>query len=301
VGWIPGHDLVVVHGARDSRLRRCDDTTAHRHSACDTDLTGEDRIIAHAAAARDSNLRGDDAASPDSYVVGDLNQIVDLCACTDDRLPECRAVDRGVCPNLDVMLDDHPAEVRNLNMALSVADITEAVITEHYAAVHKHAVSEVTAAADYGTREEVTIFTDHGTRADVRVCLDDAPRTNAGAAPDDGMRANLHIGPEYGVWINDRRRVDPGSRAGGGVESVDQFDELEVRAPLNLDLSRADTLDGHAHENRRGWRGLQLGKELLVLVEGDVVTVSSVDSSSPRYRHRATDDNLPPDNRRNLL
>src|SRR5215207_4406984 len=64
--------------------------------------------------ARDSDLRDDDAVPPDDHVVGDLDEVVDLRALADDGVPAAAAVDRGVCSDFDVVVNDDAAELMHL-------------------------------------------------------------------------------------------------------------------------------------------------------------------------------------------
>ena len=65
--------------------------------------------------------------SPTIDVVSDLHEVVDLGAPADDGLAERRAVDRGIRPDLDVVLDAHDSDLRDLAVRRSVPDVPEAV------------------------------------------------------------------------------------------------------------------------------------------------------------------------------
>ena len=58
-------------------------------------------------------MAGDHAAAADADIVGDLHEIVDLGAFADDRVGHRAAIDRGVGADLDIVLDDDAADLRN--------------------------------------------------------------------------------------------------------------------------------------------------------------------------------------------
>ena len=58
------------------------------------------------------HLRHDDAMAPDRHVVADLDQIVDLGALADHGVADRAAVDGGAGADLDVVLDDDPADLQ---------------------------------------------------------------------------------------------------------------------------------------------------------------------------------------------
>ena len=57
------------------------------------------------------------AVPPDLHIVADLHQIIDLGALADHRVAQRAAVDRGAGADLDIVLNDDPAQLRNFDMA----------------------------------------------------------------------------------------------------------------------------------------------------------------------------------------
>ena len=67
----------------------------------------------------------DDAIPANADIVSNLAEIVDLGAFADHRVVERAAINRRVRPDADVILHDHPAEMRLICNALSTGDHTE--------------------------------------------------------------------------------------------------------------------------------------------------------------------------------
>ena len=67
--------------------------------------------------ARDADLGDQHAMPADLHIVADLDQIIDLAAFADHRVAQRAAVDGGAGADLDTVLDDDAAQLRNLDMA----------------------------------------------------------------------------------------------------------------------------------------------------------------------------------------
>ncbi len=66
----------------------------------------------------------------DDDVVGDLDEIVDLGPLADDRVAIGAAIDRRSGADLDVVLDDHAADLRRLEMPAGTHREPESVLTD---------------------------------------------------------------------------------------------------------------------------------------------------------------------------
>src|SRR5262245_40521505 len=69
------------------------------------------------------------------HVVPDLHEIIDLAAGADHRVLERAAVDAAVGADLHVVADDHPADLRHLEMALRAHGEAEPVLPDPDAGV----------------------------------------------------------------------------------------------------------------------------------------------------------------------
>ena len=113
-----------------------------RQMIADADLAAHHDEIAHLHAAGYSGLRHDHAVPPDRDVVSDLHQIVDLGALADDRVSGPAAVDRGVGADLDVVLNDDAASLRDFLMPLRTRKIAEPVLTDARAGMNDDAIAD---------------------------------------------------------------------------------------------------------------------------------------------------------------
>ena len=78
----------------------------------------------------------------DRDVVSDLDQIVDLGALADHGIAGRAAIDRRVGADLDVVLDDDAARLRDFLMALRTWQIAEAVLADTSAGMDDHAIPD---------------------------------------------------------------------------------------------------------------------------------------------------------------
>ena len=92
--------------------------------------------------AGDADLGDDHAMAADDHVVGDLHQIVDLGALADHRVAAGAAIDRRVGADLDVVLDDDAADLRNFEVPLRPHGEAETVLADAHARMEDHAVAD---------------------------------------------------------------------------------------------------------------------------------------------------------------
>src|SRR5919201_2096195 len=131
-----------VEIARDAGLRADQRAVTDAHVVGHTDLSGQDDAASQPRAAGDADLRDQDRVLADLHVVTELHEIVDLGPAADDRIAECRAVDRAVRTDLDVVLDDDAARLRNLAMPRAVEGEAKPVGADDRAGMHQHALSQ---------------------------------------------------------------------------------------------------------------------------------------------------------------
>src|SRR6478752_478205 len=63
-------------------------------------------------------------------IVAYLHQVVDLGPLADYRVTNCAAVNRRACAYLDIVLNNHAADLRNLEVSVTAHHVTEAVLTD---------------------------------------------------------------------------------------------------------------------------------------------------------------------------
>src|SRR6478672_5364956 len=79
--------------------------------------------------------------TPDGRIVADLHQIVDLAAFSNDSVAQAAAGDRCARADLDIILNDEPAHLRNLGMSAGARQEAEAVLAEAGARMQNYPVA----------------------------------------------------------------------------------------------------------------------------------------------------------------
>src|SRR5580700_1471142 len=77
----------------------------------------------------------------DPAIVSDLTKIIDLARFTDHGVADAAAIDRRAGADLDVVLDDDPAGLRNLLLG-GIFSISEAVLADVASGVDRDAVAD---------------------------------------------------------------------------------------------------------------------------------------------------------------
>src|ERR1700751_4146880 len=80
------------------------------------DLAREDDIVAQNNAAGEPALADNDAIAPDHDVMSNLDKVIDLGSFPDDGIAAGAAVYGGAGADFHIVLNDHPAELRNLGV-----------------------------------------------------------------------------------------------------------------------------------------------------------------------------------------
>src|SRR5207253_6229794 len=131
----------------------------------DADLAAQHGIVPNRHATRDAALRHQDAVPADHAVVSYLHEVIDLGPLADHGVAAAAAVDRGVDPDLDVVLHDDAAKLRHLDVAACARLIAKAVVPDMAAGVDDDAVAEQRM-HDRGVRADRTIAADRHVRTD---------------------------------------------------------------------------------------------------------------------------------------
>ena len=90
----------------------------------------------------DADLRDDDAVPADLDIVADLDLVIDLRPLADHRVAVGAAVDRRVGADLDVVLDDDAADLRDLGMASRTHGKAETVLADAHTGMDDDAVAD---------------------------------------------------------------------------------------------------------------------------------------------------------------
>src|SRR6185312_1122046 len=193
---------VVLHRAHRGDLR----AVADLEVVVDTDLCSQGYVVTDRQAAREPDLGRQQAMPANGHIVTDLDLIVDFGALADHGIAQAAAIDRGSGPDLDVILDQHPAGLRNLQVPVGPEkDETIAVLPDAAAGMDQHIVADQRALDDR-------------TRADIAVAADLDAGADHAAGADYRAGADLDVSPDQGHGIDDhavlepRRGIDDGRR-----------------------------------------------------------------------------------------
>src|SRR5262249_15188000 len=149
------------------------------------------------------------------------------------------AVDGGIGADLDTILNDHAAELRDLDVSLRTGSKTESRAADDDAGLHHHMITEMRK-------------TDRHMRANL------AGPTNGNATPHHGIGADARFVSNLGMWTDDdarsqrnalpqlRRRVD-GDILRANIEFV-----LGIEQACNGSKGVADGTAWYEHRLRRG-------------------------------------------------
>ena len=172
-------------------------TWAERQMIGYSNTATELNAVAESHGARQADIACDHAATAYIGIVGNLDEIVDLGALADDGVGQGAAIDRGIGADLDVVLDDHPPDMRQPLGRAGSGHETKTLLADLGTAVDDHAIADQRAL--YGCRGS-----DIAVAADLRRCADDRIGGN------DRPRPDRHVRPYHGTGFDD----DPGLEAG---------------------------------------------------------------------------------------
>src|SRR5262249_47505873 len=133
--------------------------------------------------SRNSGLCNYDTVSPDYDVMGDLNQIVDLCSLSDDRILKGSPVDGCVRADLNIVLNDNTAGLADLVMTGRAHCESEPVLTDPHTGMKNDAIADQS-------------MGDRGARTDIAVPADRNSESYDGASGDPGPAPNLDLRPD---------------------------------------------------------------------------------------------------------
>lgn len=205
-----GVDARLVNGFHDCGGGR------NRHTVADLDMSLDHRCARDAATAPDTCAAGnsstgsDRGVGADPAVVADLYLVVDLNSLFDHRVVQRTAIDGGVGADFDIVAQDHPPDLRNLDPAPLVGSEPEAVGSDHRPAVQPYPVAEYATVIDDRVRVEMTVFPNSDRHADPDTGLDYGPRTDVRPGADPGARRHGRRRIDFRTLLDDCADMDTG-------------------------------------------------------------------------------------------
>jgi hypothetical protein len=172
-----------------------------------TDLSADDSEIFDDGASRDSCLSGNNDPTPDLNVVGDLDQVVDLCSCANPCGAERASIDGGIRPHLYVILDHQLPHLRKLDLLAAVGNITETVASQHRPRVHNHPIAKLDAIVQDDAWIKYALLAEDTPIAHYHAGAQDSAFSYAGAGPYGDIGTDIDILGKSGMGRYDGSRM----------------------------------------------------------------------------------------------
>src|SRR5688572_8195079 len=181
--------------------------------------------------------------------MSDLHEVIDLGPRTDDGVVDAAAINRAVGANLNVIVDEAPADVRNLLVGALAEHVAVTVAPDPNAGVRDDAVPDHRARVQRYVREQVTIGADGDAVPHDNVGIDGGAISQSRAVTNNGVRTNGHVLAEDDAPSEMRRGVNAGRRAPDRVKPRKEAQE------------RLQRLFDDDHGTRHPWRGREFGRD----------------------------------------
>src|SRR6202022_443707 len=195
----------------DRAHRRYLGTVADAKMVVDTHLGTQRHVVANGQAARQSYLSRKQTMPADRHIVTDLDLVVDFRALADNGVAQAAAVDGRSGADLHVVLDQAPAGLRHLQMAIrSEEDEAISVLSDAAARMDQDVVAD---------QRKLN----RGTSADVAIPADPDSGADHSPGPDHRSGADFDVRADHGERIDNqpvfqmRAGVDDGGRRDAGI------------------------------------------------------------------------------------
>jgi hypothetical protein len=146
-------------------------------------------------------MRRQNTVPANDHIVRDLDEIIDLGVLAHDGVFESASVDATVGAHGDSILDDHPAELRQVDHSSPARRRAEARLAKHRAGVDLNAISDQSETDD-GAGADLAIPTDADTRTDNGARPDPSSPPYGGMSADKHPRSKDHAILELGAGMN---------------------------------------------------------------------------------------------------
>src|SRR5258705_10708177 len=183
---------------KDARLPTNHRSLLHPGVIAKANLSANHRVVFNNHTAADTRLGSDHHALTNVAVVTHVNHVVQFGAAADSSATESRSIHARVGSQLDVVFNDHGADLRKLVVAHVISHIAKTIGPNTYANVENHAVAdrdsviqnyvamENTSISHWDIRTTYHTCFDSSVGADTRVFSNINLRTNKGCQGDVG-------------------------------------------------------------------------------------------------------------------
>ena len=219
----------------------------------DADLAADHDAVPDDSAARDAHLAANNAMSPKPDIVRNVHEIIENSAGSDHGIAGRAAVDGAVRANLDIVLDNDAAKLRNAQSPIRRGHEAETLSADADAGRDLHPCADNGVA--YGAvRPDCAAVAKHDAVADDGVAGDVAARPDFRTGADNGS------GVDARSLANDGARIDP--RIGGYLRLRLKRRIVEKADPGKSQLRLGHADQTHAAGSVRGqvWGGDNSGR-----------------------------------------
>src|SRR3569623_216717 len=277
----------------DQRIGRDAGAVGDLDVAEDHCRTADGAVATDFRAAGDAGAGGNRGVRTDRHVVRHLDQVVELDALLDHRVFQRPAVDGGAGADLDIVADQHAADLRELLPAAVVRRKTEAVRADHAARVQDGTIPHFAAVIQRDVGVQQTVVADAGMVADNAVGADNRACAHHGAGADHRAGANAGVGGYPGVYGNRRRGMDARGRARRRVQQGRNAREIQVRVGRKDARQRRRVARLQRQDHGGGMRAGQLSQIPGLRDRAEFVCLSLVQRRNLANRDAAIAQQLP--------
>src|SRR5262249_26303118 len=146
-------------------------------------------------AARDADAGHQQAPLADANVVPHVHEVVQLCPPSHHRIVHAAAVDGGVGADLDIILDDADADVRNAVMSSGIRKVPEPVSPDHCPGLEHDSATDTTLPVAYHPWADEGVRPDGDTVAQRNAFGDVAAVSELDPSPEHTERPDRHVTP----------------------------------------------------------------------------------------------------------
>src|SRR5258707_3939559 len=168
------HDLA----GKNACLRTNHRSLLHPGVIAKANLSPNPRVVFNNHTAADTRLGSDHHALTNVAVVTHVNQDAQLGAAADTSATESRAIHAGIGSELDIVFNDHGADLRKLVVAHVISHIAKTIGSNTNANVENHAVAERDSVIQNYVGMENTFISHRDIRTNYRTCFNSGVRTD---------------------------------------------------------------------------------------------------------------------------
>ncbi len=166
----------------------------------------DNTVLAEHRAARDTGTASHHRILADHTVMADMHQVIEFATVLDDRVVERSAVDRRVGTDFDVVANQHPTQLRNLDPVLTIRRKTETIGTDHCPSMNNASLTDLAIVINGHSWVEHRTVANSGPITNDTAGIDDDSLAQRYILADGDMRPNGHADRhfrfEHGTGMN---------------------------------------------------------------------------------------------------